>query len=59
MPRELIGMDRFAKGKSICFDYNMSKRCTVKGERCRLGEHLCAYPGCGGAHSLQDCKARR
>ena len=56
MPRELIGMNSKVNGKSLCFDYNMKKRCPVKGERCSLGEHLCAKPGCGDRHSLQDCR---
>ena len=57
MPRELVGMNRTVRGKSVCFDYNMRKGCPVKGERCTLGEHLCAFPGCEERHSLQDCRA--
>ena len=54
MPRELIGMAQKGRGKSLCYDYNMKKRCPVKGDRCTLGEHWCAFPGCGDRHSLQD-----
>ena len=59
MPKELIGMCKWQEGKAVCFDYNMRKRCPTKGERCTLGEHICALPGCGGRHSLQDCRRRK
>ena len=56
MPRELIGMAQKDRGKNLCYDYNIKKKCPVKGDRCTLGEHLCAFPGCGDRHSLQDCR---
>jgi hypothetical protein len=59
MPQALIGMDKNVNGKPICFDFNMKKGCTHhKADRCPSGEHLCAYPGCGGRHSLTECSKR-
>ena len=56
MPKELWGMNSTVNGNPLCFSYNMKKGCSVSGEdRCKYGYHLCAFPGCAGTHSLQNC----
>ena len=56
MPKELIGMEFSIDGKNLCYSYNMTVGCSTRGvDRCEKGLHRCAFPGCGGDHSLQDC----
>jgi len=43
-------------GSNICFAFNLQGCDKAKdGKRCRRGLHVCARPGCHGAHSLKAC----
>jgi hypothetical protein len=57
MPKGLEGMARSAPdGSNICFAFNLQGCDKAKdGKRCRRGLHVCARPGCHGAHSLKAC----
>ena len=56
MPNGLIGKNAKAPdGQPLCFDYNLGGCKEAKnGERCRVGMHLCAEPGCAKAHSSKE-----
>jgi hypothetical protein len=55
MPKELVGMCSTYNGQPLCFSYNSSRGCTSGVEKCERGLHRCAFPGCGGEHSLKNC----
>ena len=59
MPRELVGMSSVYKGKPICFDYNMQKGCANPDGKCHRGDHICAFPTCGGDHPCFKCSMRK
>ena len=57
VPRDLVGKSlETADGRRICWPYNLSTGCTdaTPGGQCSRGVHVCAEPGCGKAHSLQN-----
>jgi hypothetical protein len=57
MPPGLIGKAyRGPSGENLCFAFNLPGGCSAAGAggRCPKGAHLCAEPGCGQAHSMQD-----
>ena len=59
MPMELVGMASEVGGKRLCYAYNLKGGCIVRGvDGCAKGAHICAFPGCGGDHSLQDCSKK-
>ena len=57
MPAELVGKAwKTTAGKPICFGYNMTSGCgqAEAGGQCPKGLHVCAVPGCFGAHSAHQ-----
>ena len=57
LPPGLEGMQtRTAKGEYICFSFNLPGGCAEcqPGQTCSKGKHLCMFPGCQKAHSLQQ-----
>ena len=58
VPQELIGKITVTKqGKPVCFNFNLPGGCPSglkAGQSCARGLHVCAEPGCGLGHSMQD-----
>lgn len=55
MPAGLAGKSgRTRNNDPICYNYNLPAGCTgaPDGGRCNRGMHVCAEPGCEGAHPL-------
>ena len=53
--KELLGeVWTTARGKRLCWDFNLAKGCDLAkpGQACPKGLHLCAEPGCQKPHSL-------
>lgn len=53
-PRGMVGcVGRDAKGRPICFDYNLSEcKHAAAGAACRKGRHVCFKAGCHKTHSF-------
>jgi hypothetical protein len=57
MPAGLLNKAyRSPAGENLCFAFNLPGGCSGAGPggKCPRGVHLCAEPGCGQAHSLQE-----
>ena len=57
VPKELVGKSlETTDGRRICWPYNLTTGCNEAhaGGQCSRGVHVCAEPGCGKAHSLQQ-----
>ena len=57
VPKDLVGKSlETVDGRRICWPYNLSSGCTdaTPGGQCSRGMHVCAEPGCGKSHSLQN-----
>ena len=57
LPPGLEGMQtRTEKGENLCFSFNLPGGCSdcQPGQACSKGKHLCMFPGCQKAHSLQQ-----
>ena len=53
-PRGMVGcVGRDAKGRPICFDFNLSEcKHAAVGASCRKGRHVCFKAGCFKSHSF-------
>eukprot|EP00971_Amphidinium_carterae_P180422 3578437-Amphidinium_carterae.1 len=57
LPEELRGLaTRNQDGKALCFNFNMSKGCQVKGPQCDRGLHSCMK--CFGQHPAHACLSK-
>ena len=57
VPKDLVGKSlETTDGRRICWPYNLATGCSEAhpGGQCSRGVHVCAEPGCGKAHSLQN-----
>ena len=62
MPPGLVGkLSSLPDGRRVCFNFNLHSGCdqAPPGASCNRGAHICAEPGCGQPHSLQDHHAQR
>lgn len=57
VPKDLVGKALETQdGRRICWPYNLASGCSdaTPGGQCSRGLHVCAEPGCGNSHSLQN-----
>ena len=57
VPKPLIGKSlELPSGQRICWPYNLESGCSdaQSGQKCSRGLHVCAEPGCGKPHSMQQ-----
>ena len=57
VPKDLVGKSlETTDGRRICWPFNLPSGCTdaAPGGQCTRGVHVCAEPGCGKHHSMQN-----